>query len=371
VIIVVAQHPQSQTNTLDRIFETAQTDVPCPLVPCAWEDTRTESSNAKRPKHGTILQTPSALESAEYSPCETVVQSAATGNELQDAATPHMIAVTFVLDAPPPLMEHKSALERRKLRALTPYDPDTWEACLTKLVSLIDTLIFPKDSIKAFFLIFLSLRKPKFCQTKILFLFIIMSSSPSSNLKSKKKDTLAHVQQLKLRTLSAPSNHLPYRSSQNQVDRGNFASYKITHFLTHLPSNSLIHPSTRVLTQTTFPVPGEHSAQSHSLLAVYLQDLKWPQEMYRKHIEQYLCITRNGQPQLFESQMTNSALTLACALESPPQQESMVVLQMPDLTFLGPKVLAQRHDGLMTICSSVFEKNSLKHTVAQETVRMF
>jgi hypothetical protein len=48
-----------------------------------------------------------------------------------------MIAITFVLDGQPPLMEHKSVLERRKLKALTPYDPDAWEACLMK-AGLID-----------------------------------------------------------------------------------------------------------------------------------------------------------------------------------------------------------------------------------------
>lgn len=152
VIIVAAQHLRSQTNVLDRIFEAAQMDVPYPLAPCAWEDTRTESSNAKRPKHGTTLQTLFAPESAEYSPCEMAVQSAATGNELRDAATPHTTVVTFVLDAPHPLTEHKSVLERRKLKALTPYDPDAWEACLTK-AGLIDRYSHIPEGLRQGFLL--------------------------------------------------------------------------------------------------------------------------------------------------------------------------------------------------------------------------
>lgn len=59
-------------------------------------------------------------------------QSAATGKESPGAMTPRTTSGISVLDALPTLTECRRALERRKHRALTPYDADAWEKYLTQ-----------------------------------------------------------------------------------------------------------------------------------------------------------------------------------------------------------------------------------------------
>lgn len=135
---VVQHRPSLVINSLQddhaRIFRTAQVETPYPLVQYAWDATLTESSNAKLPRHGTTPSTPSALESAKFSPCEMDAPSAAIGNVPQAATTAPTTDVISVLGVPPLLMECKLVLERRKLKACTPYDADAFKACLNQAV---------------------------------------------------------------------------------------------------------------------------------------------------------------------------------------------------------------------------------------------
>ncbi|KAG1815849.1 hypothetical protein DFJ58DRAFT_739837 [Suillus subalutaceus] len=75
----------------------------------------------------TTPATPFARASAESSPCGTESQYAATGNDSADAARPLTTEDTFAPDVAYPPTELKLVLERRRLKALTPYDPDAWE----------------------------------------------------------------------------------------------------------------------------------------------------------------------------------------------------------------------------------------------------
>jgi hypothetical protein len=54
-------------------------------------------------------------------------RSALLGGEMKAALPPDMMLSTCVLDAVPPLMEPRSALEHRRKNPLTPYKADHWE----------------------------------------------------------------------------------------------------------------------------------------------------------------------------------------------------------------------------------------------------
>lgn len=229
---------------------------------------------------------------------------------------------------------------------------------------LIDTLMYLKDFVEVFILIFPLLKPLKLLRTKIPFLSIQTNSNQSLNQKSKKKDTLARVQQRKSSISLVLSNHPPFQSFQSLVDQDVFKSYKTTHSLIHLLLNFLTHPSIHVLTQMTFLVPGEHSIQSRSSSVGYHQVPKWPREMCRKHIAQSHYIIRNGQRLWFVLQMTNSVSTLARVLEFHPQQGHMVASQMPDSIFLDLKASGPRHDGLTTIYFFAYGKNFWRSTMS-------
>lgn len=120
-----------------RIFARAQAEASSPLVPYVSDETPTGSSNAEQPSSGTSLTTLSVHESEGYSPCEMENPSAATGNDSVGAQKSHMTADTSVRDVEYRLTELKRALEHRRRKALTPYNPDAWEAGLiaTGLIS--------------------------------------------------------------------------------------------------------------------------------------------------------------------------------------------------------------------------------------------
>lgn len=110
-----------------RIFEQAQAEASSPLVPFVSDETRTKSSSARPPTRGTMPATLFAHTSAECLPCGMANPCAATGNESVAAARPLTTKDTFAPDVVYPLTELKLVLECRRLKALTPYDPDAWE----------------------------------------------------------------------------------------------------------------------------------------------------------------------------------------------------------------------------------------------------
>jgi hypothetical protein len=54
-------------------------------------------------------------------------RSALLGREMKTALPSDMMLSTCALDAVPPLMEPRSALEHRRKNPLTPYKADHWE----------------------------------------------------------------------------------------------------------------------------------------------------------------------------------------------------------------------------------------------------
>ncbi|KAG1845249.1 hypothetical protein C8R48DRAFT_817347, partial [Suillus tomentosus] len=237
---------------------------------------------------------------------------------------------------------------------------------LRELALSIDTLIFPKDSVEVFILIFLSLKSHNLPPTKIPFLSIRTNSNLLSNPKSKKKDISARAQRPKSRASSVLSNLPPSRSFRNQVDQDVSVSFRIILFPMRLLSNSLIHPLIHILTQISFPVPGELSIQSHFSSAGYLPDHKSRQEMSPKHIAPSHCTIHSGLQPWCVSLTISSALTHAPRSESHHPQEPTAALQMPDSISSDPKVLVRRHVGSTTIYSFVYEKSSLKGTMSND-----
>ena len=64
------------------------------------------------------------------SPELTNLHFVSTGNFPEVAIVLTTTNVTFALDVVKPLTEFKNVIELRKLKALTPYHPDTWEKFL-------------------------------------------------------------------------------------------------------------------------------------------------------------------------------------------------------------------------------------------------
>jgi len=98
-------------------------------VPSAWDVSPTSSTSvraspcgmAPKPTAGGPLM--GALLQKRVSP------SAQTGSTPR-AANPPVTSGTSALAVGAQIMEFRTALERRKLKSLTPYNPDTWEALL-------------------------------------------------------------------------------------------------------------------------------------------------------------------------------------------------------------------------------------------------
>ncbi|KAG1805706.1 uncharacterized protein BJ212DRAFT_1486264 [Suillus subaureus] len=105
----------------------AQAEASSQLVLFALDKTLTGSLSARPLAHGTMPATPFAHALAEFLPCGMENMYAATGNDSVDATKLLMTEDTFAPDVAHPLTELKLVLERRKLKALTPYDPDAWE----------------------------------------------------------------------------------------------------------------------------------------------------------------------------------------------------------------------------------------------------
>ena len=100
----------------------------------ALANTSTTSPDAKNFSPGIKSTQPSQCEPANESWYSERgrFSSASTGNDPMAVSPADMTASTFVRDVPPQPMELISALEHRKLKALTPYHPDMWEHYLIK-----------------------------------------------------------------------------------------------------------------------------------------------------------------------------------------------------------------------------------------------
>jgi hypothetical protein len=207
-------------------------ESPYLLALSAWEGIPTKSLSAQLPKPGMMDPTPFVPESAKCSPCKMVTQNAAIGKESQDALRPHMISDTFAQDALLYLMEHRHVLEERKLRSVTPYDPEAWESHLMQ-AGLIDR--YPhilKGLCQGFHLDFPVIKTTQTPPNKDSIL--VYTNEFNSIIKSEieKEDTLVHVQQLKLRVSLGCFSHRSFQSSQSQGVQVNFRLSKIIPFLT-------------------------------------------------------------------------------------------------------------------------------------------
>lgn len=101
-----------------------------PLAQYVSDETRTRSSNAEQTNSGTSPSTLCVHELAGFSLCGTEELSAATGKESVAAPRSRTTEDTSVLGVELRLTALKRVLELRKHRALTPYNPDVWEAQL-------------------------------------------------------------------------------------------------------------------------------------------------------------------------------------------------------------------------------------------------
>jgi hypothetical protein len=135
-----------------RTFRRAQVDGSFPLVLSALAATPTESLNAQPPCCGTILSLPLPYDRTRSSPCEMVDLSAETGSALLAVPVHVTTAATSAQGVHPPLTELRTALELRKLAALTPYDPRAWEILLTES-RLIEKYPLIPESLRTGFLI--------------------------------------------------------------------------------------------------------------------------------------------------------------------------------------------------------------------------
>lgn len=142
-----------------------------------------------------------------------------------------------------------------------------------------------------------------------------------------------------------------------------FASYKIILFhITHLIV-FLILPSIHISIPIISQARGAPFSPSLSLFPVCPQDHRLPLETSLKLIALYPCALQNGLGPLFVFQTSNFALTHAYVSAQAQVREHTAVLQMQDLISFDRKELDQCHDGWMTTCSFVYEKNSSQLTI--------
>jgi hypothetical protein len=99
-------------------------------VPSVWVVTPTESLNARQPCSGITPSPPLPFAPTKSSPCGTENQFSATGSVSPVVPVPGMIAGISAQVALLHPTEPRSVLERRKLVALTPYNPLVWESLL-------------------------------------------------------------------------------------------------------------------------------------------------------------------------------------------------------------------------------------------------
>ena len=109
----------------------AQARKPIPFVLSVWAHTRTMSSLAMSPGHGTVITRhwPKDPE-VTFTYGETTLPSAWSGKGPEAASVPSTTPSMFAQVVALPLMELRVVLERRQLKALTPYHPDVWEYAL-------------------------------------------------------------------------------------------------------------------------------------------------------------------------------------------------------------------------------------------------
>jgi hypothetical protein len=141
-----AAHAWPLTPIGSRVFNRAQAAARYPSAPYAWGAPHTGSSNATPLPHGTACTKPSQNGSAaSCSSVRTTNPFAPIGNTNEDASANGTTNDTFALDAVRPATELRHVLERRKLRALTPYKPDVWESLLARSGLLLDYPHLPDD----------------------------------------------------------------------------------------------------------------------------------------------------------------------------------------------------------------------------------
>ena len=109
----------------------AQTQGPTLFVLSAWAHTCTMSTHVKPPGHGMDAMQQWPKESETMYTCKrTTPSSVWNGSRHKAVPATSTTASRFALDAVLPHMELMPVLECRRLKALTPYHLDAWEARL-------------------------------------------------------------------------------------------------------------------------------------------------------------------------------------------------------------------------------------------------
>lgn len=130
-----------QTNGLDlpdtpllpranRIFDRAQVENPSLLARSAWAATNTTSANATRQPSGTGAPQHRNMSRRTFSSAAPTPIFALTGREKNAASRGDTTGAIVALGVETLSMAPRHVLERRKSKALTPYNPDVWEAHL-------------------------------------------------------------------------------------------------------------------------------------------------------------------------------------------------------------------------------------------------
>jgi hypothetical protein len=112
-------------------FRPAHPEGSIPHVLSALAVIRTKSSSATLHRYGTSPYPCSLRDSTRSSPCETENPSVQTGNVPWAVPAHTTTTDMFVQAAPPLLTELRNVLKLRKLRALTPYNPQAWVSLLS------------------------------------------------------------------------------------------------------------------------------------------------------------------------------------------------------------------------------------------------
>ena len=126
-------------------------EPPALRAPCASDALRTSLTNAKMTNYGTgLIPIAEGQRMVAWSPKMAEQPCGLTGNDRKAADLPATPFDTYVQAAEVPITALKAALEQRRHKALTPYNPDVWKSLLVA-AGLIDKYPHIPDSLHSGF----------------------------------------------------------------------------------------------------------------------------------------------------------------------------------------------------------------------------
>jgi hypothetical protein len=233
---------------------------------------------------------------ANYSFAKTINPSVSIGNRGEAARADTTTNITSVLDVVKPITELMPVLKHRKLNALTPYKPDTWEHLLTKAGLFSEYQHIPNSLHYNFYII---LNSPLLAQRRFPPIALPLLNSNSSSpilyeMKSRKATILAPSPALAWNLSLAHFNLPLFPLFPNQPSQVNTVSYKIIPSLSTYQSLSLTRLSILTLILMISQLHGVLSHLYHFYYGSYHQALRLLPGMLLKHIALSPCIPLNG-----------------------------------------------------------------------------